>query len=314
MTLNNVCFRAASSVPNVPSPQVTAPPPYPGNAQPITPTSNGERSGTTSSQHDVHPVHGLLPPNMPPPSASDHTEPDSTEGDIHPQYGLKPNPPPASANNTGFVAPQQADMSHRPHPSSAPNGHYDGYRDPSLFSDELGGQSMTYTDSSLSTLSTLDTNYSTDDFVRNKGVHSHASSATSSTGRNSYPSLGSIDDPPSDFEKWRKEKKNLEYQLQLASERIRFLEIENMKLKEQLFQHRPSNLPFGGQQYNQFSGGADYSLSVPMGPPSRQRHPSPSPGPVGERETPGIRSAISSGSLNFQNSRGNLFSPSESRV
>ena len=291
-----------------------------------TPTSDISNNGSSSSQHEIHPDYGVLPPSQPPPLSKDTSQLCQAQGDTHPKYGLRPNPPPASSNSASLISPQQEMMAASHLPPPAPNGHHNAaYVDttgPPSFTDELGAQSMAYTDTSLSTMSTNDTSLSTSDLETGKMLTSRSSSAPSTTSMSGYPQLATVEGLSMELERVRKELERVKLEKQRQDNdykaMVQSLQIENMRLKEQLYHHRPSNLhivpPHIPSSYHYMGGaGVDYSLTPPMGMAGRQRHPSPSPGPVGERESPVLRSAISSGSLNSHSSKGS-YNPSESQV
>ena len=278
---------------------------------------------TTSSQLDMHPDHGLLPPNPPPPSAPDNSLPgpgDAVDGNSHPQYGLRPPPPPSTPSGGSCIAPQQEVTSQMTAPYSAPpNGQHGGYTETSnsQCSDELGPQSMGHSET---TMTSNATSYSTSDYERPSGPPSHTLSDNSTTSRSSYHSLGNADDQEAELERLRKIVEQLKFKNRQLEQTVGGLRHENMELKKQLNQQRPSNLqftqPYRPPPYHYSPGhgaGGDYnSLTPSRGVVLRPRNPSPSPG--GEwGDVPVLRPANSSGSLNSHSSKGS-YTPSESQV
>lgn len=219
-----------------------------------------------------------------------------------------------------MVSPQQEGTSQPPPPSIAPNGPHSGFTEPSWYIDELGPQSIAPSETTMSSLSTDNTSYSIE---RSIPPPSHSSSTTSTASQNSYPSLNGgdntadLDKLQKAFEMLRFEKKQLEQQNTTARQKIQALERENSKLREQLYQQRPSNLhlPTHGvpaPSYHYSPAGDYHSLTPPRGV-VRSRNLSPSPGPVGEKEFPRLQAANSTGSLSSYSSRGS-YNPSESQV
>ena len=304
-----------------------------------TPTSDvSSNSAASSGQQglDFHPEHGALPPSPPPTSTQEDNTPREPDGNVHPSYGLLPCPPPSTSTNQNEVSPEQEASTQfpmhtgpllpPPPTTGPPNGHHTAAGYPPLAShsqcsdSELGPQSMTHTETTMSSLSLDDglNSYSTGD----------APSTTTST-RSSYPSLASMDHTATaELESLRKaydnlkfEKKQLEVKYDEAMHLIRTLQREKSRLQEQISQfqqQRPSNLHFhptvaGGGQHPYYSSPASGSLTPPRAVhPTRNLSPGPGPGSMGEKSS-SLHSAHSSGSINSFSSRGS-YNPSESQV
>lgn len=266
----------------------------------------------------MHPKHGLLPPNPPPPSAPDNSFPspvDGIDGDTHPQHGLRPPHPPPTPSNGNYVAPQQVTSLDTPSYSAAPNGGYTEASN-SQCSDELGPQSMTHTETSMSSMSTNDTSFSTGDFEKVLAPPGRALSNSSAASRSSYHSAGSIEDQSFELDRLRKEVVQLKAERTHLQQMVTGLQHENSQLREQLVPHRPSNLQFMQPRpppYYSQGHWVDYNSLTPSSRSQvlRPRNPSPSPG--GDREFGILRPANSSGSLNSYSSKGS-YTPSESQV
>ena len=321
---------------------------YSGDSFPRTPTSDvsSNHSAASSGQGlDYHPQHGALPPPPPPTSTQqEDNTPREPDGNIHPNYGLLPcPPPPPSSTNQNEISPEQeASTVHPMHGgpppppittvTGPPNGHHPVAYAPSAThsqcsDSELGPQSMSHTETTMSSLSLDDglNSYSTGD----------APSTTTST-RSSYPSLATVDHSTTveleslrkAFENLKFENKQLKIKYDESRNRVHVLENENRRLQEQLIhyqqQQRPSNLHFhpivvggGGVHPSAFHYTSPGSGNLtPQKVVHSARNPSPGPGPgsMGEKDlASSLYSAHSSGSINSFSSRGS-YNPSESQV
>ena len=290
---------------------------HPTDSVPHTRTPTSDIS-TPSSQLDMHPAYGLLPPNPPPPSVPDSSFPrpaDEIDGDTHPQHGLRPPHPPPTPSSNSYVAPQQEITSlDAPYYPAAPNGGY-AEASNSQCSDELGPQSIGNTETTMSSMLTNSNSYSSGDFEKALAPSSHALSDNSAASRSSYHSLGSIEDQTAELERLRKTIEQLKFDKVQLQQTVKALHHENKQLRDQLTLQRPSNLQFVQPHpppYHYSPGHrVDYNSLTPSRSGLRPRNPSPSPG--GEREFPMLHPANSSGSLNSHSSKGS-YTPSESRV
>ena len=286
-------------------------------------TSTSDVSNTSSGL-EYHPEFGPLPPNPPPSSAPQEDGVLQPDGSIDPEFGIRPSTPPlCSSIHQNVVSPHQASHTvavasfSTPPDGSVPNGHQSSYHHSthSQYGDELGPQS-TALSTDMTTMSSSITleeglSYSTSDAP---------STITSTTS--SYPSLPTIDGMV-ELERLRKLVEHLELENKQLRQKYDEVLLENRSLQKQLHnQTRPSNLNFhsgvgplvGGAHSAVYHYSSPGSLTPPRALRST-RNLSPSPGPVGEKDLPHLRSAISSGSINSYSSRGSYTpSPSISQV